>query len=145
MLPNAERLVRARLVLERRGIAAEDFLAAEVSSSWSRCLDAGLDPQGTPQKVVIEEAELRRRRERIGHIHHLALAEIETLYHQIAGSNFLIAFADAEGVIIAIMDMFPDDGRARYRSGAPAKYALEVNRGWFAERGITVGSTIDIN
>jgi uncharacterized protein len=56
-----------------------------------------------------------------------------------------IAFADAEGVIIAIMDMFPDDGRARYRSGAPAKYALEVNRGWFAERGITVGSTIDIN
>ena len=27
-----------------------------------------------------------------------------------------IAFADAEGVIIAIMDMFPDDGRARYRS-----------------------------
>ena len=100
MLPNAERLVRARLVLERRGIAAEDFLAAEVSSSWSRCLDAGLDPQGTPQKAVIGEAELRRRRERIGHIHHLALAEIETLYHQIAGSNFLIAFADAEGTVL---------------------------------------------
>ena len=56
-----------------------------------------------------------------------------------------IAFADADGVIIAVMDMFPDDGRARYRSGAPAKYALEVNRGWFAERGIKVGSEIDLN
>ncbi len=56
-----------------------------------------------------------------------------------------IAFADAEGVIIAIMDMFPDDGRVRYRSPGPAKYALEVNRGWFAEGGIKVGSKIDLN
>ena len=100
MLTNAERLVRARVVLERRRIAVEDLLASEVSASWSRCLDAGLDPHATPQKLVIGERELRRRRERIGHVHHLALAEIETLYHQIAGSNFLIAFADADGTVL---------------------------------------------
>jgi len=100
MLTNAERMVRARLVLERRGIAVEDLLATDVSASWSRCLDAGLDPHGAPRKMVIGERELKRRRERIGHVHHLALAEIETLYHQIAGSNFLIAFADADGTVL---------------------------------------------
>jgi transcriptional regulator of acetoin/glycerol metabolism len=100
VLTNAERMVRARVVLERRRIAVEDLLASEISASWSRCLDAGLDPHGTPQKLVIGERELKRRRERIGHVHHLALAEIETLYHQIAGSNFLIAFADADGTVL---------------------------------------------
>ncbi|MBE0624582.1 MAG: sigma-54-dependent Fis family transcriptional regulator [Burkholderiales bacterium] len=100
MLTNAERMVRARVVLERRRIAVEDLLATEISASWSRCLDAGLDPHGTPQKVVVSEREVRRRRERIGHVHHLALAEIETLYHQIAGSNFLIAFSDADGTVL---------------------------------------------
>ncbi len=103
MLTNAERMVRARVVLERRRIAVEDLLASEISASWSRCLDAGLDPHGTPQKLVIGERELKRRRERIGHVHHLALAEIETLYHQIAGSNFLIAFADADGTVLESM------------------------------------------
>lgn len=53
-----------------------------------------------------------------------------------------IAFADAQGTIIAIMDMKPDGGQARYRSPGPAKYALEVNRGWFAERGIKPGDRI---
>jgi sigma-54 dependent transcriptional regulator, acetoin dehydrogenase operon transcriptional activator AcoR len=100
MLTNAERLARARLVLERRRIAVEDLLATEISASWSRCLDAGLDPHGTPQTMMIGERGLKRCRERMGHVHQLALAEIETLYHQIAGSNFLIAFADADGTVL---------------------------------------------
>lgn len=56
-----------------------------------------------------------------------------------------IAFADADGVIIAIMDMAPDDGRTRYRSPGRARYALEVNRGWFGKNGVTVGSMIDLD
>jgi uncharacterized membrane protein (UPF0127 family) len=55
-----------------------------------------------------------------------------------------IAFADSKGTIIAIMDMVPDDGKTRYRSPGPARYALEVNRGWFAGRGIKVGDRIVI-
>ncbi len=53
-----------------------------------------------------------------------------------------IAFADAGGTIIAIMDMIPDDGRTRYRSPGPAKYALEVNQGWFENNGVKVGSEL---
>ena len=127
MLTNAERLVRARLVLERRGIAVEDLLATEISASWSRCLDAGLDPHGTPQKVVIGERELKRRRERIGHVHDLALAEIETLYHQIAGSNFLIAFADAEGTVLeSVADSQFGDSAAGRRIIPGSRWSEEV-------------------
>lgn len=56
-----------------------------------------------------------------------------------------IAFADARGVIIAIMDMVPDDGRTHYRSPGPAKYALEVNRGWFGKKRVRVGDRIIIS
>ncbi len=101
MLTNAERMVRARLVLERRRVAVEDLLSPEIAASWSRCLEAGLDPTRPPQMVVVDDSELRYRREAIGPVHHLALAEIETLYHQIAGSNFLIAFSDADGTVLA--------------------------------------------
>lgn len=100
MLTNAERISRARLVLERRGVAVEDMLAGEVSASWSRCIETGLTPRGRPRNVAITDRELRERRERSGHVRLLALAEMETLYHQIAGSNFLIAFADAEGAVL---------------------------------------------
>ncbi len=55
-----------------------------------------------------------------------------------------IAFADAEGVIIGIMDMAPDDGRTRYRSSGPAMYALEVNRGWFQRHAVKAGDKIRI-
>ena len=127
MLTNAERLVRARLVLERRRIAVEDLLAAEVAASWSRCLEAGLDPHGVPQRVVIGERELKRRRERIGHVHHLALAEIETLYHQIAGSNFLIAFADADGTVLeSVADSQFGDSDAGRRIVPGSRWSEEV-------------------
>lgn len=127
MLTNAERMVRARVVLERRGIAVEDLLATQISASWSRCLDAGLDPHGTPQMVVIGEAELKRRRERIGHVHHLALAEIETLYHQIAGSNFLIAFADADGTVLeSVSDSQFGDSDAGRRIIPGSRWSEEV-------------------
>jgi transcriptional regulator of acetoin/glycerol metabolism len=127
MLTNAERMVRARLVLERRRIAVEDLLATEVSASWSRCLDAGLDPHATPQKVVIGERELRHRRERIGHLHHLALAEIETLYHQIAGSNFLIAFADTDGTVLeSVADSQFGDSDAGRRIIPGSRWSEEV-------------------
>jgi uncharacterized membrane protein (UPF0127 family) len=56
-----------------------------------------------------------------------------------------IAFADARGLIIAIMDMAPDDGAVRYRSGGPAMYALEVNRGWFARNGVKIGDRIVVD
>jgi uncharacterized membrane protein (UPF0127 family) len=53
-----------------------------------------------------------------------------------------IAFLDEEGVIMDIQPMAPDQTRERYRSPGPARYALEVNPGWFQARGIGVGDQV---
>ena len=51
-----------------------------------------------------------------------------------------IAFMDAEGRIVDIQDMKAlDDKPPHYASAEPARYALEVNVGFFDERGVEVG------
>lgn len=51
-----------------------------------------------------------------------------------------IAYIDSEGRIIDIQDMKPlDDEPPNYDSSGPAQYALEVNKGFFNERGVEVG------
>lgn len=52
-----------------------------------------------------------------------------------------VAFMDASGTIINIEDMQPqtEDNHCARR---PARYALEMNIGWFAQRGIKPGARI---
>ena len=51
-----------------------------------------------------------------------------------------IAFMDGEGRIVDIQDMKAlDDRPPHYTSAEPARYALEVNKGFFDERGVEVG------
>ena len=53
-----------------------------------------------------------------------------------------IAFMDSNGRIVDIQDMKPlDDVPPHYTSAEPARYALEVNKGFFDERGVEVGDT----
>ncbi len=53
-----------------------------------------------------------------------------------------IAFVDEQGVIVNITDMKPLTTDP-HPSAKPAKYALEMNLGWFAKHGIKAGATID--
>jgi uncharacterized membrane protein (UPF0127 family) len=55
-----------------------------------------------------------------------------------------IAFLDREGIIVNIEQMRPYDDSVRYRSAAPAQYALEMNRGWFERNGVGVGDRVEI-
>jgi uncharacterized membrane protein (UPF0127 family) len=52
-----------------------------------------------------------------------------------------IAFIAGDGRIISIEDMAPQDERMHWSRG-PAKYALEMRKGWFAERGIRTGDQV---
>lgn len=52
-----------------------------------------------------------------------------------------VAFLDRGGEIINIADMQPHSERA-HCAARPARYALEMNRGWFAERGIGPGAKV---
>jgi uncharacterized membrane protein (UPF0127 family) len=56
-----------------------------------------------------------------------------------------IAYIDSEGRIVDIQDMKPlDDELPDYTSSEPARYALEVNRGFFEERGVEVGDKVEL-
>ena len=49
-----------------------------------------------------------------------------------------VAFLDEEGAIINIADMQPHSEQS-HCAARPARYALEMNRGWFESRGIKPG------
>lgn len=52
-----------------------------------------------------------------------------------------IAYADAGGAIVRIADLQPHDERP-VSSLRPARYALEMNQGWFAAHGVFPGDRI---
>lgn len=53
-----------------------------------------------------------------------------------------VAFLDERGVIVNIADMKPHT-QDTHPAAQPAKYALEMNRGWFEKRGIRPGARIE--
>ena len=53
-----------------------------------------------------------------------------------------VAFVDSEGVITNIADMEPHTQNS-HMATRPAKYALEMNQGWFRKRGIKPGDRIE--
>jgi uncharacterized membrane protein (UPF0127 family) len=69
----------------------------------------------------------------------------QTAIHCMWMKNTLIplsaAFIDARGRILNIADMQPLDETSHCAS-QPARYALEMNQGWFRKRGIAAGAVI---
>ena len=53
-----------------------------------------------------------------------------------------IAFLEDDGTILKIADMRPFDVSST-KSLYPVRYALEVNQGWFEERGIRKGDRVE--
>jgi transcriptional regulator of acetoin/glycerol metabolism len=99
-LSSEDRLIRARTLLERRGVLSQELLPAPIFESWQRCLAAGLDPTKPPPMEVVADSTLREARQRRDLLRRLAISEMENLYHQIAGTNFMIAFAAADGLLL---------------------------------------------
>ena len=52
-----------------------------------------------------------------------------------------VAFLDANGLILNIEDMEPQT-EDNHCAAAPARFALEMNKGWFAGKGIKPGQRI---
>ena len=101
-------------------------------------------------EIADEEAEQQR-----GLMERTALAEEAGMLFVFRGERPLsfwmkdtliplsIAYIDGDGGIVDIQDMQPLD-ESSHPSAAPAQYALEVNQGFFEERGVQVGDEADL-
>jgi hypothetical protein len=52
-----------------------------------------------------------------------------------------VAFIDNSGTILNIADMQPQSEQT-HCAAKPARFALEMNKGWFAQRGIKAGAKL---
>ena len=120
---------RARAALEKGDRLPVGALQPIVADSWQRCRDGALDPCAAPRHSVIAFQEVKRRREGNAAMRLLALAEMQLLYSQIAGSNFMIALGDADGVVL---DTISDQRFAESEAGRaiiPGSMWSESERG----------------
>jgi sigma-54 dependent transcriptional regulator, acetoin dehydrogenase operon transcriptional activator AcoR len=99
----AERATQAHGILRQSGAVPTNLLAAEIYESWLRCVALGLDSTRPPSIDLASPRTLRSEQEQHVLLRGLALAEMRTLHDQIAGSNFLIAFATPEGLLLDIV------------------------------------------
>jgi transcriptional regulator of acetoin/glycerol metabolism len=68
-----------------------------------RCISLGLDTRRPPPPELVTLSVLRQEQQRYSLVRGLALAEMHSLHQQIAGSNFMIAFATPEGMLLDIV------------------------------------------
>lgn len=104
MTTNLE-ISRARDALEAGRSFEHSAIPADVARSWTRCQQIGLDPCAQPSDAVLTGEELVLLRQAKERLMAFVRPELELLSCQIAGTNFMCAFADENGVVLdTIMD-----------------------------------------
>ncbi len=89
-------------------------------------------------------------RQKILGVGDLRLRGLDIIFRSRSGRNthtlvpLSIACIVSEGRIVDIQDMKPLDDPPSYVSAKPARYALEVNQGFFEERGVKVGDRAEL-
>lgn len=122
-------LLRARHMLESQGRFPGGALPSDISESWLRCLSHGLDPLARPRKIMLDSGELRQAQARHVELIRLARPELEQLFDQIAGTNFIIVLGSPEGIVLeALADVAFADSEPG-RSIVPGSVWTEELRG----------------
>ena len=85
-------------ILKKRGMQSID-MGSEISDSWARCISNGLDPFKGPKKSVISSQELDQIREEKEDLRKIVIPELELLYSQVAGTNFMLQPNCPKGVL----------------------------------------------
>ena len=84
-------------------------------------------------------------RERLAPNHGMVFVFEDKSHHCFWMRNTLIplsiAFIDDDGTVVNIADMAPKSDASTCPQ-RPVRYALEMDQGWFAKRGVTVGKKI---
>lgn len=69
------------------------------------------------------------------------VAEIQHMWMKNTLIPLSVAFIDGHGRIVSISDMAPLS-ETIHSSAAPARFALEMNQGWFARHGVRAGDRV---
>ena len=112
-------------------LLSEDLSTEEsaIRNSWARCRDVGLSPSGKPVDAVTSDIDLSIIQEKNERIRQFVLPELQLLYNQIAGTNFMVAYADTSGIVL---DAYLDEEFKRSDAGKaviPGSIWTEDNRG----------------
>lgn len=90
---------RTRLLEKDRNISL-NFTDKKIVDSWIRCFENGLSPERNSIESVISASKLNELQDEYNDIRGFILPELELLHSQIAGTNFMVAFANNEGVVL---------------------------------------------
>lgn len=137
--------------------AASRFLAVLLLATLASLASADTRPRTTTLKVgahplkvevVASDAERARglmMRPKLGKNDGMLFIFDEPAYHSMWMKDTLIplsvAFVDAQGAILNILDMEPQTLDSHMSAG-PSVYAIEVNKGWFAAKRIKAGDKV---
>ena len=116
-------------IAEAQEIHQRGGVLSAISDSWTRCREFGLRASGKPVEAVLSEERFRMVIEQNESIRHFVLPEMELLYNQIAGTNFMVAYADRDGVVL---DSIQDDDFQAGEGGKaviPGSVWMESHRG----------------
>lgn len=119
----------ARPLLDDQGVVVNALLTAEIADSWQRCLDRGLDPTLTSDDCVLGFESFYQRKQHSEHYLSLARPEMELLSNQVAGHNYLIAFGDADGVVLDVLTDVEAEGSDMAQAIIPGSVWDEDLRG----------------
>ena len=86
-------------ILKKRGMMSYE-MGKEISDSWSRCIAEGLNPFQDPKQSVVSSIELKEIKEKNDALRKIVIPELELLYSQIAGTNFMVAYSDENGLVL---------------------------------------------
>jgi uncharacterized membrane protein (UPF0127 family) len=130
--------------------AALVFVAAATASADERMRIATLKIGSHALRVEVAASDPQREtglmnREKMGRDDGMLFIFDEPGYHAMWMKNTLIplsvAFVDAQGTILNILDMEPQTLDS-HQSAGPSIYAIETNKGWFAEKKIKAGDKV---
>ena len=86
-------------ILKKRGMISYQ-MNKDISESWSRCINKGLNPFIAPKQSIVSSGELKKIKDENESLRNLVLPELELLYSQIAGTNFMVAYSDEKGLVL---------------------------------------------
>jgi uncharacterized membrane protein (UPF0127 family) len=139
-------------IMRKRPLLAAAFVSAFALAALAQATfqKAEIKVAGHPLRVEVaaNAAALQQGlmfREKLGRDEGMLFIFGEPAYHSMWMKNTLIplsvAFVDAEGRILNILDMEPRTLDTHTAAG-PAIYAIETNKGWFAAKKVKAGDRV---